>query len=183
MSSQFNLAPANKPGYDINQVDAFVALARQQYQAMDANLLTSSRVRGVEFDLVHGGYEIKAVDKAVERLEDAFVAREIKRERETLGTSALDARVVQLRSLITARLNRPAGRKFAKASWPLRGYNRKQVDALCGAIQTSIESESPFDIAQARNAIFKSSRGGYVEGQVDAFIDRSVELLQIKANR
>jgi DivIVA domain-containing protein len=34
-----------------------------------------------------------------------------------------------------------------------------------------------------RRAIFKANRGGYVESQVDAFIDRVVEILQIEKNR
>jgi DivIVA domain-containing protein len=31
--------------------------------------------------------------------------------------------------------------------------------------------------------VFNAKRGGYVEAQVDAFIDRVVELLQLEQNR
>lgn len=183
MTYQFDLAPENKPGYDINQVNAFIALARQQFSDQNRQLLSSNQVRQVEFDLVHGGYDIKSVDGAIERLEDAFVAREISRERQIIGNTQIDLRFINLKNLLEGRLCRPKNKKFSRAAWPLRGYNRKQVDELCVSLSAGLNGGANFEVKQARNAIFKASRGGYVEGQVDAFIDRAVEYLQLQNHR
>jgi DivIVA domain-containing protein len=183
MTYQFELAPEKKLGYDINQVNAFITLARQQFQDETAQVLTSAEIRRAEFDLARGGYQIRAVDKAIERLEDAFVAREIQRERNLIGTANLNLRMLEIRAALDGRLGRRSNRRFSRVSWPLRGYNRAQVDTLCEFLSAHLEGKGPFDLMQARNAIFKPARGGYVEGQVDAFIDRAVELLQLQKSR
>ncbi len=180
MTYQFELAPEKKLGYDINQVNAFITLARQQFQDESARVLTSTEVRRAEFDLVRGGYQIRAVDKAIERLEDAFVAREIQRERQLNGSENLNRRASEIKATIEGRLVRRPNHRFSRVGWPLRGYKRAEVDALCDQLRSHFEGKEPFDVMQARNAIFKPARGGYVEGQVDAFIDRAVELLQLQ---
>jgi DivIVA domain-containing protein len=65
----------------------------------------------------------------------------------------------------------------------LRGYDRKQVDQLCNQVSVHLASGTPLQLNVVRRAIFKAKRGGYVESQVDAFIDRVVEILQIEKNR
>ena len=69
-------------GYDIEQVGAFLAKARQAYEGDPrAAVMTSWHVRTVGFDLVRGGYEVEAefghlaivVDRASETLVGASV--------------------------------------------------------------------------------------------------------------
>ena len=183
MSYQFKLADAKKPGYQIDQVDEFIAKARAQYGDANQELLPANRVRAVEFDLVHGGYDIASVDAAIARLEDAFAAREIKHQLETKGDYAITDRFESTKELLFGRVERPKGKKFSRVKWIMRGYNRKQVDALCEHIERHFVSGAPLTVSEVRSSIFKATRGGYVEGQVDAFLDRTIELLQIEANR
>jgi DivIVA domain-containing protein len=183
MSFQFELADAKKPGYQTQQVDEFIAKARLQYANFDEALLPANRIRAVEFDLVHGGYDIAAVDAAIARLEDAFAAKEIKLEIATKGEYAITDRYERIKDLLFARVERPRGQKFSRVQWIMRGYNLKQVDSLCEHIERHFVSGAPLTVAEVRSSIFKATRGGYVEGQVDAFLDRTIELLQIEANR
>jgi DivIVA domain-containing protein len=65
----------------------------------------------------------------------------------------------------------------------LRGYSRKQVDALCEHITRHFDSQAAITVDEVRRVVFNAKRGGYVEAQVDAFIDRVIEALQIEQNR
>ena len=183
MSFQFALANPKKPGYNTEQVDEFIARAREQYANFDQNVLPANRVRAVEFDLVHGGYDIAAVDAAIARLEDAFAAKEIKFELAAKGEYAVIDKYERIKDLLFSRVERPRGQKFSRVQWIMRGYNRKQVDSLCEHIERHFVAGAPLTVAEVRSSIFKATRGGYVEGQVDAFLDRTIELLQIEANR
>lgn len=183
MSYSFPLALPDKPGYDKAQVDAFIAMARSQYADASVEIVTSNQIRNTEFDLVGGGYDIGAVDTAMDRLEDAFASREIQRQKSTRGELAVEDRLARISEIVNGRLVRPKGKKFSNVGLLLRGYNRKQVDDLCNQVAKHLASGTPLQLNVARRAIFKATRGGYVESQVDAFIDRVVEILQIEKNR
>ena len=183
MAHQFAHVDNKHPGYEPTQVDEFIAKARAQFANFEVEILPSDHLRRVEFDLVHGGYEIAAVDQAIARLEDAFAQREIQRQIAKAGQYAVDDRHARIKELLIARTERPAGKKFARVSWIMRGYDRKQVDNLAAHIERHLLSEAPLSVNEVRESIFKATRGGYVEGQVDAFLDRVIELLQIEVNR
>ena len=183
MSYSFPLAPKDKPGYDPTQVDSFVSQARSQYSDSSLEIVTSNQLRNTEFDLVHGGYDITAVDTAMDRLEDAFAAREIQRQAQLRGSGAVQDRLERIIEIVSGRLNRPRRKRFSNVGYLLRGYDRKQVDSLCEAVSVHLASGAPLQLNTVRRAIFKAKRGGYVESQVDAFIDRVVEILQIEKNR
>ena len=72
MSYEFAKVKKRKHGYSPEQVDAFVEMARQQYEHPEGHLLGAERIRETEFDLVRGGYEVSAVDAALDRIEDAL---------------------------------------------------------------------------------------------------------------
>lgn len=182
MSFNFPKAEAKKLGYQPVQVDEFVATARQQFNEATAELLNSSDIRNVEFDLIAGGYQIAAVDTAMDRLEDAFGEREIQRQKLFRGEFAVQDRLARIREIIAGRLQRPNGKKFAKTGIVLRGYNRKQVDALCESIDSHLSLKTPLQPNAVRRAVFRTSRNGYSESQVDAFIDRVVEVIQLEKN-
>jgi DivIVA domain-containing protein len=182
VSYSFPVSASDKPGYDKSQVDLFISKARTQYSNPELELVTSNTLRNTEFDLVHGGYEIQAVDTAMDRLEDAFAAREIQRQKLNRGDNAVQDRLARIKEIVSGRLIRPKRKKFSNVGYLLRGYDRKQVDQLCNQVAAHLSAGTPIQLNVVRRAIFKAKRGGYVESQVDAFIDRVVEILQIEKN-
>jgi DivIVA domain-containing protein len=183
MSFSFKTANKKTLGYDIAQVDEFIARARDQFSDPNSSLVAADAVRSVEFDLVKGGYLIEPVDAAIERLEETFAAREIQKQTSEKGAYALDDRLARVSDIVRGRLQRPKGKKFSSTGWLLRGYSRKQVDALCDRIARHLDEGQPLSPAEVRRSIFQAKRGGYAESQVDAFIDRVIEVLQIEAAR
>lgn len=183
MSFSFPKADAKSLGYVPEQVNAFIDNARGQFLEPESEQLSSSLVRGANFDLVKGGYLIGPVDSALDRLEDTFSTREIQRQLATDGDYALADRLAKLQDLLRGRVERPKGKKFAATGLLLRGYNRKQVDLFCQSAARHLDSQTPLDLTAVRRTIFTASRNGYVESQVDGFIDRLVEVLQIEKNR
>ena len=183
MSFTFPKVEAKKPGYSPEQVDQFLSRARAQFANPVDGGVTAHDVRNTEFDLVHGGYAPEIIDGAMDKLEDSFASRELQRQKSEKGSFALDDRLSRVVELIRGRLERPKGKRFANTGLLLRGYSRKQVDALCEHVLRHFDSEAPITIDEVRRVVFNAKRGGYVEAQVDAFIDRVIEALQIEENR
>ncbi len=182
MSYSFPSVSPSDWGYQSQQVDVFVEKARAQYADPNSELVTSDSLRNTQFEIVKGGYEIAAVDTAMDRLEDAFAKREIDRQRNLGGQSAVLDRLDRITEIVRARLIRPRRKKFSSVGWLLRGYSRRQVDQLCAKISNHLESGEKLQLNVVRRSIFKAKRGGYVEAQVDAFLDRVAEILQIEKN-
>ncbi|MEN9731485.1 MAG: hypothetical protein RL488_795 [Actinomycetota bacterium] len=176
----FTFPKSKKLGYEPAAVDAFIARAREQYAHRDANIITSLDLRRAEFPLVKHGYSVSAVDGAIDRLEDAFAKSEIERKRAAGGFDALRDRIVAIKSSLKGRLDRPKRHHFSSTGWILRGYDRKQVDRFMASVSAHIETGRELDLNSVRRAVFKVKRGGYAEIEVDAFIDRVVELLHIE---
>lgn len=183
MINSFPNAEGKSRGYAKNQVDEFVELARVQFADPNLELVTASLIRNTEFDLVSGGYLVSAVDTAMDRLEDSFSAREVQRQKLLRGDHAVHDRLERVTEIVKVRLGRPKRRKFSRVNFLFRGYDRKQVDKLCLLIEYHLNQKEPLQINAIRRSIFKAKRGGYSESQVDAFIDRVVEILQIEKNR
>jgi DivIVA domain-containing protein len=182
VTERFERVSGRKHGYSVEQVDAFVEMARQQYEHPEGHLLVSERVRETEFDLVRRGYAVSAVDAALDRIEDALADRELKRKRETRGESAIADQLALISDIVRARTERPKGKRFERVSWPARGYNRKQVDAICNLILEHLVNSEPLIMSEVRRIVFSAQRGGYAENQVDAFIDRVIQILHIERN-
>ncbi len=176
----FTFPKTKKLGYDPAEVDSFIALAREQFAHRDDQVVSASDLRRVEFTLVRGGYSVSAVDGAIDRLEDAFAESEQKKRIATLGFDAGRERLASLKSLINGRLDRPKRQHFSSSGLILRGYDRKQVDRFLASVAAHIETGRELDLNSARRAVFKVKRGGYAENQVDAFIERVVELLHLE---
>ena len=183
MSFTFPRVGAKKPGYSPEQVDVFLARARAQFNNPVDGGVSAHDVRNTEFDLVRGGYSPEVIDGAMDKLEDSFAAREIQRQKTEKGSYALEDRLSRVIELIRGRVERPKGKKFSTTGVLLRGYSRKQVDALCEHIARHLDSQAPLALDEARRVVFNSKRRGYVEAQVDAFLDRVIEALQIEQNR
>jgi DivIVA domain-containing protein len=182
VSYSFPFASPDDWGYQIQQVDVFIEKARAQYANPDSEMVTANSLRNIEFELIKGGYEIPAVDSAMDRLEDAFAKREIDRQRNLRGQTAVMDRLERITEIVRGRLVRPKRKKFSNVGWLLRGYSRSQVDQLCALIANHLESGEKLQLNVVRRSIFKAKRGGYVEAQVDAFLDRVAEILQIEKN-
>lgn len=182
MTYDFPLASAKQKGYDQNQVNKFIELARVQFSDASLDAVTADSIRNVQFDLVPNGYLASAVDTAMDRLEDEFAAREVQRQKTIRGDSAVEDRLHRINEIVRGRTSRPNRQKFSSTGWWLRGYSRKQVDQFCSQIEQHLAGGTVLPVASVRKVVFTAKPGGYVEAQVDAFIDRVVEILQIEKN-
>lgn len=181
----FKTVSRTKYGYDIAQVNAFIELARMQYADPKLTLVSSQQVRHNQFDLAKGGYQIAEVDQGIDRLEDVFAKRELARQRVQLGDHMMRERLRRFVETLRGRLDLKKGQRFGHRTMLLRGYSRKEVDAFCALVDQHLAtgasmSQTSMSVLDVRNTVFKAKRGGYAENEVDAFIDRVVEVLQLE---
>ena len=182
MPNQFPTVKKSRYGYDPQQVNAFITMARDQYDHPEGYLIAADQIRETDFDLVKGGYDVQKVDSALDRIEDALADREISRKRETRGNHAVTDQLERVTEVVRGRLDRPKKHRFARAQWPTRGYNRKEVDRLCNLILEHLVNHEALAMSEVRRTVFSAQRGGYAENQVDAFIDRVIQILHIERN-
>lgn len=178
MSFPFPKTKPRKLGYEPAEVDSFIASAREQFNAgLDGSSL---EIRTREFTLVRGGYSVSSVDAALDRLEESFAERANQRRLQEIGHDGLLERANQIRVALVGRLERPKRHRFNSTGYILRGYSKKQVDEFLDIVSSHIETRSSLSLDAVRKVLFTAKRGGYAENQVDAFIDRIIELLQIE---
>ncbi|MEE6280314.1 DivIVA domain-containing protein [Georgenia sunbinii] len=178
MTTLFPAAGRMSTGYDREQVDAFFARARADYEGGTAEPLTEHDVRSVAFDLVRAGYSTVAVDAALDRLEAALVQRRRDSFIGGQGQQAWMDKVADLATTLYPRLVRPAGERFAPPESG-KGYQREAVDAVMDRLIGYFDADADLSAAELRAAIFPSARAAnaYAEGPVDAYLDRAVEVL------
>ena len=181
-SSPFARVGRREYGYKAKQVDKFLTRARTFYNSdgTDGEAVTSAHVRTMAFDPARGGYEPRAVDAALDRLEDVFAQR----ERDTLigsnGEQAWLMQIGRISAVLRGRLHRPPGERFRRPSRQnAASYSIEDVDALCKELLGYFENDMPLSVDVVRRAVFREAVGqdGYEETQVDAFLDRVVELM------
>ncbi|HSU71104.1 MAG TPA: DivIVA domain-containing protein [Micrococcaceae bacterium] len=171
----------NELGYNVKQVDQFLSRARAFYTSEDSSerALSSKDVRSVAFDPAKGGYQAQAVDAALDRLEDVFAQR----ERDDLiagqGEEAWLMQIGRISAVLRGRLHRPDGARFRRPKRNVRSYSVADVDGLCHQLLEYFEHDRPLSVDVVRRAVFGAAQGkhGYEESQVDAFMDRVVELM------
>ena len=178
MSFEFPRVTGRVLGYEPSEVDEFIERARSAYGDQDSKMVDAARLRSQGFKLVRNGYSVSAVDGAIDRLEDVFVEREFAARVANFGESDMASEIIRLQNLIKGRTSRRGGRKFKRVVWPLRGYSVRAVNRLCKRIHVHIAEDKPLELVEVRRAIFVQRRRGYNESQVDAFIDRVLELLE-----
>ncbi|WP_426623779.1 DivIVA domain-containing protein [Leifsonia sp. McL0607] len=177
--STFPRSPKSKLGYDVDQVDDFLVSARLAYDAdpSSSTSLTAADIRHTAFSMAKGGYSTSHVDAALERLEDAFAAR----EREAAHGGASDAAwFEQARTtaqVILDRLERPVGHRFEKVSFLTLGYNRQDVDRFAGRLVKYFQDGRPMSVEEVRTVTFREQRGGYREAQVDLLLDSVTDVM------
>lgn len=180
--ASFDRVQRNQYGYNAKQVDQFLLRARVSFETPNAadRSVKSADVRAVSFDPVKGGYAAAGVDAALDRLEDALA----RRERDELvaegGEEAWLREIGRLAGVLRGRLHRPDGRRFRRPSKAkARSYNTTDVDDLCHELIGYLEADQPLSVDNIRRAVFRPAigRDGYEESQVDAFLERAVELM------
>ncbi|GAA1000040.1 DivIVA domain-containing protein [Subtercola frigoramans] len=183
MSQSFPLSRKSALGYNIDEVEGFLARAREAYEAQ-AELnpagsaeTDSTSIRRASFGLQKGGYSPAHVDAALERLEDAFVARERARAKHEIGDEAWFTRSRERAREIVARLEREDGHKFARANVLTGGYNRDDVDAFCDTLIAYFRKGANVTVADVRGVVFRPKLGGYSEVQVDLVLDAVVDVM------
>jgi len=165
-------------GYNVEQVEAFLAAARTAYDASEGSeQLTAESIRHTAFAMAKGGYSPSHVDAALERLEDAFAARERDRATRTKGKQELTAEARARAQEIIDRLGRPAGHRFARTSFLTVGYSISDVDRFAGRLVKHFEGGPALSPDDVRTAVFRPQRGGYREVQVDIVLDSVVDVL------
>ena len=131
-------------------------------------------------DLVSGGYSISQVDAALDNLEDHFIRAEVSAFSERFGEAELSKRFEELQQALLPRLRRDKGKRFTKVSWLARGYDKKKVDELCEQLVSHFNGGAKVRVAQVRRAQFTATRSGYSMPQVDSFLDKVIEALQLE---
>ncbi|WP_411375993.1 DivIVA domain-containing protein [Arthrobacter sp. MPF02] len=178
----FERVPRSEYGYNARQVDQFLQRARVSLETPEATAepVNSADVRAVSFDPVKGGYAASVVDAALDRLEDAFARRERDDLIAARGEDAWLREIGKLSGILRGRLHRPDGERFRRpAKKKARSYNTADVDRLCRELVAYLEQDKPLSVDSVRRAVFRPAvgRDGYEEAQVDAFLDRVVELM------
>lgn len=179
----FARVPRTAKGYNVEDVDSFFARAKGEYELVSSpsgSTFTSTDVRTVAFRLRRGGYDIHEVDSALDRLEDAFAARERARLVKEAGEQGFLEELTRQARTLQGRLDRPPGERFARAGrrWQ-KGYDPDQVDALCARLYGYFNQGHEMSADEVRRAVFtpRYGRRGYREPEVDAFLDRAVEIM------
>lgn len=181
-NSKFKLVGPKEVGYNVKQVDVFLERARAYFLNAESNskAITSLDVRTASFDPARGGYSAQAVDAAMDRIEDEFVLREKELLIAAEGEKAWMMKIGKTASVLRARLHRPDGERFRRPTRKsVQSYNVKDVDVLCRELLVYIEDNGELSVDVVRRAVFAPEKGGngYDESQVDAFLDRVVELM------
>ncbi len=160
-------------GYDVDEVKEFVEAAREAYSTSvsEPAKLTAEDIRHTAFSMRKGGYSPPHVDAALERLEDAFAARERDRALAEAGPEAWTAHVRKTAQAILDRTARPDGHKFRRVSVLTTGYHPEDVDRFARRIRGYFEQGKPLTVEEVRTVAFRPRRGGYSEAQVDLVLD------------
>ncbi|MER3389092.1 MAG: DivIVA domain-containing protein [Microcella sp.] len=180
MTSTFPAPRPGKPGYDIDEVELFLEVARTAYGAAPGaeGSLTSDDIRHTAFRVRRrGGYSARHVDAALERLEEAFAARERERAIAERGQEAVDAESRATAQDIVDRLARPEGRRFRRVNALVRGYRPSDVDAFMVRVSRYFQEGAPLTVENVRTIAFRPAFRGYEETQVDLLLDTTIRLM------
>lgn len=182
MTAHFPKVSPKEQGYHPAQVDELIGRAREQFANPASHSIASQTLRTAQFDLVDGGYVIQAVDAALDRLDDAFAVQDAKRLVAQIGEQGAAQHVIDLQKLLSGRVERPAGKKFTRNKWWLKGYSSRQVDQVLKLVGLQLVGKTSVPVGTLREVTFKPKWGGYVENQVDAFIDKTIEYIQLSGS-
>jgi len=166
-------------GYHVEQVDAFLARARRAYDGVggEADALAAEDIRLTAFSMQKGGYSTAHVDAALERLEDAFAARERQRAAADQGEGEWINEARATAQVVINRLARPEGHRFDRVSFLAVGYSTREVDRFAQKLMRYFRDGAPISVDDVRTVVFRPQRGGYREVQVDLVLDAVVDVM------
>ncbi len=180
-AAPFPTAPRGELGYDREEVDRALTVARERYENFDnasgGKRLTAKSIRHTAFTMRKKGYSAPHVDAALERLEDAVAVREQEERISQIGREEYLAETKEAARAILKRMERGDGKRFDRVSVFQRGYAVPEVDAFCARIDAFLRGKAPMTLREARGVAFNSRRRGYNEGQVDLLIDAVVDVM------
>ncbi|WP_018142712.1 DivIVA domain-containing protein [Alloscardovia criceti] len=192
-------ARKNEWGYSVSQVDEFLQSTRHLYEESEPNM-TQTEIQNQVFDLEKNGYDVAAVDAAMKRLQDAVVDKLAEWTISHEGDEAWFAETQQLALTIIPRAQREKAKIFSRARAFKPAYDIKEVDAVVWSLALFINDElslgvnldelpeNPAKKSPAQDTYHsqdieeigftqRSGHKGYDEAEVDAFINRAVEVL------
>jgi DivIVA domain-containing protein len=172
VTERFPRATGLAKGYQTAQVDAFLTRAL-------SGSVSSAEIRAVGFDLVRHGYQVRAVDEALDRLEDEAGRHERDADQSRLGSRGFYDLVTSHARTLRARLDRPHGDRFPRAAALTAAYDVQAVDELCDQLAEYFDGQLAMAPDQVRTISFKGRRGsrGYAEASVDRYLDQVVEIM------
>ncbi len=165
---------AKIPGYDPEQVDVLVARLQRQFESPALKLVTSSMLSVVKFDLVPGGYQIPAVDKAIAGYAETFLEREVAGKVKRGGREEVAAELAGALREIRRVTDLPAGKAFSRAR---NGYKRRQVIAILKKLEIKRGVITEIDPLTLRTMAFKRSGSGFDRTEVDEFLGLVIKAL------
>jgi DivIVA domain-containing protein len=179
VSTTFPRTRKSQAGYSVNEVEDFLEDARRAYAADRSapTVVTAESIRHTAFDMEKGGYSVEAVDAALERLEDAFAAREKDRALSEIGDQAWFGQARSTAQEVLDRLDRPWGHKFKRVNGLTLGYHPKDVDDFGELLTAYFQDGKPMSVEEVRTIAFRTRRGGYNETQVDLFLDAIIGVM------
>ncbi|WP_105036439.1 DivIVA domain-containing protein [Cryobacterium aureum] len=158
-------------------IHAIVAEKAEAEATRTSATLTAEGIRHTAFAMHKGGYSPEHVDAALERLEDAFAARERDQATRDRGEQAWMADAEGTADVIVARLSRTPGHRFTRTSVLAVGYKRVDVDRLANKLVKYFQDGRELTVDEVRSAVFRPERGGYREAQVDLVLDSVVDVM------
>jgi DivIVA domain-containing protein len=179
VSTTFPRARKSRAGYNVAEVEDFLEEARRAYSADRSapTVVTAESIRRTAFDMEKGGYSVVHVDAALERLEDAFAARERERAFAEVGDQAWYGQARSTAQQALDRLDRPWGHRFKRNNFLTLGYSPKDVDAFGEELTAYFQDGKPMSVDDVRTVAFRTKRGGYNEAQVDVFLDAVIGVM------
>lgn len=178
MSTSFERVSRFSVGYSVSEVDGFLARAREAYEAKDPHF-TGADIAAASFGTERGGYSMRTVDEALDRLSDAFALQARDDAIASDGEEAWIASLTQRAEVLKERLERPAGERFAPGEGKDPSYDRDDVDALCDQLVAYFTEGHPMSVDDVRRAAFRRRKGaeGYEEAVVDVYLDHVADVM------
>lgn len=178
MSTSFERVSRFSTGYDVREVDEFLARARAAYEGQDTGF-SPTDITTVSFSTERGGYAMRVVDEALDRLSDAFSLRARDAAIASRGEDAWIRDLTRRAEVLKERLERPAGERFAPAPDGHSAYDRADVDGLCDELVAYFAEGHPMSVDDVRRAAFRRKKGadGYSEAVVDVYLDHVADVM------
>jgi|GEM_PF-470065 len=190
----------HKMGYNPQKVDEFLEHAHELYDSPEPRL-TQEEIQSASFDFVKNGYSVAEVDAALTRLESAVVDKRTQWDVQHYGRVAWRARTDTLARSLHDRAARPHGERFSDGLPNKPSYDRAQVDHMIDCVIAQIADQlgktsgiavedapepkrrrkdpEVWTLSDVANIVFTQRTGhrGYDERQVDAYINRMLQVL------